>query len=253
MTAAKRRRKSRGRRWRWRWPLLAAAALAAIVLASALPVVALRWVRPLTSSFMVQRSLGAWWNGEREFRLRYHWVGWDAISPQAGIAVVAAEDQKFPTHSGFDIEAIEDARREHEEGGRLRGASTISQQVAKNLFLWPGRTWVRKGLEAYFTVLIERLWPKRRILEIYLNVAEFGPGVYGVGAASEAYFQKPAARLTAEECALLAAVLPAPRRLHAGQPSAYVRERRGWILGQMSHLGGPAYLQGITGAGKRGR
>lgn len=249
MRAAKRHRKRRRRRW----PLLAAAVLGAIVLASVLPVVALRWVRPLTSSFMVQRRITAWWNGERDFQFRYRWVGWDAISPHAGIAVVAAEDQKFPVHSGFDMEAIEDALRERDEGGRQRGASTISQQVAKNLFLWSGRSWPRKGLEAYLTVLIEHLWPKRRILEVYLNVAEFGPGVYGIGAASDVFFRKSAARLTAEECALLAAVLPAPRRLHADRPSAYLLERRGWILRQMQHLGGPAYLRTIEGTRRQRR
>jgi monofunctional biosynthetic peptidoglycan transglycosylase len=224
-----------------------------VVAATVLPVLALRWVHPLTTSFMTQRRIAAWWNGERDFHLRYRWVGWDAISPHAGIAVVAAEDQKFPTHAGFDLEAIEDALRQREEGGRQRGASTISQQVAKNLFLWPHRTWVRKGLEAYFTVLLERLWSKRRILEVYLNVAEFGPGVYGIGAASQAFFSKPAARLTAEECALLAAVLPAPQRLHAGRPSVYVLERCGWILRQMDHLGGPAYLRAIEGARRQRR
>lgn len=231
--------------------MILGAACLALFAATVLPVLALRWIHPVTTSFMTQRRIAAWWNGERDFRLRYHWVGWDSISPHAGIAVVAAEDQKFPVHAGFDIEAIEDARREYEEGGRQRGASTISQQVAKNLFLWPNRSWVRKGLEAYFTVLIERFWTKRRILEVYLNVAEFGPGVYGVGAASETFFRKSAARLAPEECAMLAAVLPSPRRLHADRPTPYVLERRRWILRQMDRLGGPAYLQAIERTGRR--
>jgi monofunctional glycosyltransferase len=239
MTAAKRRRK------RARWPLIAAAALVALVVATALPVVALRWVRPLTTSFMLQDRISAWWNGRTGYRFRCHWTRWDRISPQAGIAVVASEDQKFPRHHGFDVEAIEDAWMEREEGGRVRGASTITQQVAKNLFLWPDRSFVRKGFEAYYTVLIEALWPKRRILEVYLNVAELGPGIFGVGAASEAFFDEPAARLSAGEAALLAAVLPNPKRLNADRPSAYVLERRDWILGQMDHLGGPDYLRGM--------
>jgi monofunctional biosynthetic peptidoglycan transglycosylase len=216
--------------------------LLALVAGTVLPVVALRWVPPLTSSFMLQRRVSAWWNGARDFRFHYRWAGWGRIAPDAGLAVVAAEDQKFPRHHGFDLEAIQDAWDEHEAGGRLRGASTISQQVAKNLFLWSGHSWLRKGLEAWFTVLIEFFWPKRRILEVYLNVAEFGPGVFGVRAASEAYFGKPPARLSPQEAALLAAVLPAPSRLHADRPSAYVLRRAEWIRGQMDRLGGTAYL-----------
>jgi monofunctional glycosyltransferase len=130
-----------------------------------------------------------------------------------------------------------------ERGRRLRGASTISQQVAKNVFLWPGRSFVRKGLEAYFTVLVEALWPKRRILEVYLNVAEFGDGLFGVEAASQRYFGKSAARLSPDEAALLAAVLPNPHRMRAGRPTPYVQERRDWILRQMDQLGGTAYIK----------
>jgi monofunctional biosynthetic peptidoglycan transglycosylase len=246
----KRRRKaararSRRRRGPRRILVVLGAVLLVVLAATVVPVAALRWIHPITTSFMTQRRIAAWWSGDRAYQLRYRWIRWDEISPHAGIAVVAAEDQKFPVHGGFDLEAIEDARREYEDGGRRRGASTISQQVAKNLFLWPNRTWVRKGLEAYFTVLIEHLWSKRRILEVYLNVAEFGRGVFGVGAASEVFFDKPAARLTPGECARLAAVLPNPMRLHADRPSAYVLEREGWILGQMERLGGLAYLRGM--------
>jgi monofunctional biosynthetic peptidoglycan transglycosylase len=161
------------------------------------------------------------------------------------LAVVAAEDQKFPHHWGFDFESIADAVQEKGARGRPRGASTISQQVARNLFLWPGRSYLRKGLEAYFTVLLELLWPKRRILEVYLNVAEFGDGIYGIAAAAQAFFGKRPADLGRAEAALLAAVLPNPRRLHARNPSAYVRERALWIEEQMIHLGGPAYLQSL--------
>lgn len=247
----RRKRRSRTRRRRgWPATVLRALwlALLAVAASSVLAVVALRWVDPPTSAFILQQHVTAWWHNERQLRPRHVWVDAEAISPHAGVAVVAAEDQKFPHHHGFDVAAIADARREHGQGGRLRGASTISQQVAKNLFLWPGRTWVRKGLEAYFTVLIETLWPKRRILEVYLNVAEFGPGLFGVGAASEVIFRKPPARLQPAEAALLAAVLPNPVRLRADRPSAYVLERRNWILRQMEQLGGPEYLRGIAGS-----
>ena len=149
---------------------------------------------------------------------------------------VAAEDQRFADHRGLDFKSIKDSLDNAERGGRLRGASTISQQLAKNLYLWPGRSFLRKGLEAYFTVLLELFLPKKRILELYLNVAEFGPGVYGVGAASRHFFGRPAARLRDVEGALLAAVLPNPRRLRADNPSEYVRERQFWILGQIGRL-----------------
>ncbi|MFH1144161.1 MAG: monofunctional biosynthetic peptidoglycan transglycosylase [Candidatus Eisenbacteria bacterium] len=212
-----------------------------------LPVVTLlvlRWVPPPATAFMIQKRVAAAWGG-RDYELRYRWVRWEKISPHARVAVVAAEDQKFPRHGGFDAEAIADAWERHERGGRLRGASTITQQVAKNLFLAPQRSFARKALEAYFTILLEWLWPKRRILEVYLNVAEFGPGTFGVGAASERYFGKPADRISPREAALLAAVLPNPLRLHADRPSAYVLRRVEWILGQMQHLGGADYLRGL--------
>jgi monofunctional glycosyltransferase len=229
-----------------RWSIRVAYALA--VLAIGLPVASLlilRWAPPVTSARMLQERMGAPLTRGDGRRLDYDWVGWADIAPAARLAVVAAEDQNFPRHHGFDREAIADALEAHERGRRLRGASTISQQVAKNLFLWPGRSFLRKGLEAYFTVLIEALWPKRRILEVYLNVAEMGPGVYGVGAASRLYFGKPAAGLTAREASLLAAVLPSPKRMHAERPSAYVHQRAAWIRGQMEQLGGAGYLRGL--------
>lgn len=182
---------------------------------------------------------------DRSYRTRYEWVDLERISPNAALAVIASEDQQFPFHDGFDFRSIREAVRASERGKRLRGASTLSQQVARNLFLWSGRSFVRKGLEAWFTVLIETLWPKERILEVYLNIAEFGRGTYGVQAASEAYFHAPAARLTREQAAVLAAVLPNPRRMHAERPSRYVLARRDWILGQMRQLGGSAYLRTI--------
>lgn len=206
-------------------------------------VLLLRFVPPWTSAVMVERQLGAWVSGEPDFNLRQRWVPWAQISPWVPLAMVAGEDQKFPFHHGFDFDSIHAAIDQADDGGRLRGASTISQQTAKNLFLWNGRSFVRKGLEAYFTVLIELSWPKQRILEVYANIAELGDGIYGVGAASDAYFHTPPARLSPAQAARLAAVLPNPRRLHAGQPSAYVMRRASWIEQQMAQLGGPGYLE----------
>lgn len=216
-----------------------------------LAVVVLRFVPPVTSAFMIERWISATVSGQRDFSLHYRWTPWDKVSKQLPVALIAAEDQKFPFHHGFDIDAIQDAIADAEEGDRLRGASTISQQVAKNLFLWNGRSFVRKGLEAYFTVLIETLWPKRRILEVYLNIAEFGSGVFGVGAAADQYFRKQPARLNAPDAALLAAVLPSPKRMKVRSPSRYVRSRQEWILSQMRGLGGVGLLQQIEPAAAR--
>jgi monofunctional glycosyltransferase len=222
--------------------------LAILVLAwlavSWLLVLLLRFVPPWTSAVMLERQTGAWLRGEQDFHLRQHWVPWGQISPYVPLAMVAGEDQKFPYHHGFDFDSIQNAVDAADEGKRLRGASTISQQTAKNLFLWNGRSFVRKGLEAYFTVLIELTWPKQRILEMYVNIAEMGDGIYGVGAASDAYFHTPPARLSPAQAARLAAVLPSPRRLHADRPSAYVLRRAGWIQQQMEQLGGPSYIEG---------
>jgi monofunctional biosynthetic peptidoglycan transglycosylase len=218
----------------WRGGLLLSAVVLLISLALVLP---WRWLSPPTTAFMLRDR----WQHGRD--VHHHWVAWEDLSPYLPIAVVAAEDQKFPQHGGFDFDAIAKATRERR--GRMRGASTITQQVAKNLFLWPGRSLVRKGLEAWFTVLIETLWPKQRILEVYLNVAEFGPGVYGAGAASERYFHRPAVRLGLHEAALLAAVLPSPRRMSAARPSAYVNRRAREIAGWVRKLGGPRYLSDL--------
>ncbi len=211
------------------------------VAASLLVVLLFRWVPVPVTSFMLHDrfdSLAA----EEGWAFSHDWVPWEEISPQVALAVVAAEDQKFPVHGGFDLEAIDKALDDAERGRRMRGASTISQQVAKNLFLWPGRSWFRKGLEAWFTVLIEVLWPKQRILEVYLNSAEFGRGVWGIEAASQRFFGRPAKRLNPHQAALLAAVLPSPKRFRVDRPSAYVLRRQAWILGQMRGLGGTAYL-----------
>jgi len=208
-----------------------------------LVVLALRWIDPPTTSIMLRDRIDAWIDRDAKFQLRHEWTDFGRISPQAGLAVISSEDQKFPYHRGFDFEQIQIAIDEREEGGRLRGASTLTQQVAKNLFLWHGQSFVRKGIEAYFTVLIEALWPKQRILEMYLNVAEFGRGVYGVGAASRYYFHTTPARLDRYQAALLAAVLPNPRRFRVEGPSNYVLRRRDWIADQMESLGGTSYLQ----------
>ncbi len=213
----------------------------AFVVGSVLLVLVLRWVPPPTSSFMAQSWLKALWAGESA-SFRHRWTPMAAISSHAALAVIAAEDQRFPDHFGFDFVEIRYALEDQEEGKPLRGASTLSQQVAKNLFLWPGRSLVRKGLEAWFTLLLESLWSKRRILEVYLNIAEFGEYTFGVEAASQRFFNKPAARLTAGEAARLAAVLPNPLRYRVDQPSAYVLQRQRWIERQMRLLGGSAYL-----------
>ncbi|UPG86556.1 monofunctional biosynthetic peptidoglycan transglycosylase [Luteibacter aegosomatis] len=220
---------------------------------SCLVVIALRFVPPWTSATMMERRVEAFVGGEKDFDFRHRWVPWSAISPQVGIAVVAGEDQKFPFHHGFDVDAIQDAIDAADEGKRLRGASTISQQVAKNLFLWNGRSFVRKGLEAWYTVLIETFWPKRRILEVYLNIVELGDGVYGVGAASDAFFHAPPSRIGPAQAARLAAVLPNPRRYRVDAPSPYVQRRTAWILQQMGQLGGPGYLDRPPPASGRSR
>jgi monofunctional biosynthetic peptidoglycan transglycosylase len=174
----------------------------------------------------------------------YQWVPMERIAPDAALAVVAAEDQKFPDHWGFDLDAIRKAAESNARGRRLRGASTLTQQVARNLFLWQGRSYLRKGLEAWMTVLLETTWPKRRILEVYLNIAEMGEHTFGVQAASRRYFGQPAAAINAGQAALLAAVLPNPHRFRINHPSNYVLERRDRILQQMSLLGN-GYLRGI--------
>jgi len=201
------------------------------------PVVALRWIDPPTSAFMLERRIEGLANPARRVPVTYQWTDWEAVSPNARLAMVAAEDQKFLDHEGFDFESIEKAVELNKRRGRSRGASTISQQVAKNLFLWPGKNYLRKGLEAGYTILIEALWPKRRILEVYLNIAEFGDGTYGVEAASRRFFHKPSSRLTRYEGALLAAVLPNPKRMRADRPTRYVERRAWWIERQMMRLG----------------
>ncbi len=223
------------------------------IVVSVLAVLSLRWINPPFTAFMAESQIAVWLSRDANYVSRHSWVDLDRISPNLPLAVVASEDQKFPEHWGFDVEAIEKAYALNQHSHKVRGASTISQQVAKNLYLWSGRSYFRKGLEAYFTVLIEALWPKRRILEIYLNVAEFGYGTYGAEAASQRFFHKPASRLSRSDAAVLAAVLPNPERFSAAAPSKYVLQRRDWILGQMQALGGPEMLDEIDAYPQRRR
>lgn len=210
-------------------------ALVAFVALTVLLVLPLRWLPPLTSSFMLQN-----WLAQRSISadVHYDWVSRDRISRRAALAVLAAEDQKFFSHAGFDVQSIRKAWKRNGQGRRARGASTISQQVAKNLWLWPARTWFRKGLEAWFTVWVELLWPKERILEVYLNIAQFGPDIFGVEMAGRQYFRKSAVALNEPEAALLAAVLPNPTMFKVRNPSRYTTRRQAWIQRQARRLGG---------------
>ena len=195
-----------------------------------------RFVPVPITPLMVIRCMEQLADGE-DLRLQKDWVSIDKISPNMVNAVVASEDNLFMTHWGFDFKAIATAKKMNEKGKKLYGASTISQQTAKNVFLWPDRSWVRKGLECYFTVLIELCWPKERIMEVYLNVAETGKGIYGVEAAAQHYYKKSAKNLTPEQSALIAASLPAPRRYNPGNPTAYIRSRQQKILRLMKQIG----------------
>jgi len=225
------------------FPLLLKVSLGLLAL-SILSVILLRFMAPPASALMVERRVASWF-GEGKYSPSYRWVSLDKIAPVMTAAVIASEDQNFAQHFGFDIAAIQRALGHNTRSTRTKGASTITQQTAKNLFLWSSRSWLRKGVEAYFTLLLETLWNKRRILETYLNIAEFGDGIYGVEAAAQHYFRKPAARLNSEEAAILAAVLPNPRRYRVKSPGPYVRERQQWILRQMHQLGGSGLVRTI--------
>jgi monofunctional biosynthetic peptidoglycan transglycosylase len=234
-----------GRRWLRRLLLLPLW----LLLFTVLQVVALRFVDPPFSAFMAIRQVEAWTQDDGGFRLAHDWRDLDAMAPSLPVALIAAEDQNFARHSGFDLDAIERARERNERGGRLRGGSTISQQTAKNVFLWQGSSrpsrWARKGVETWYTLLIELLWPKRRILEVYANVAEFGDGIYGAQAASRSFFGRDAAALSARQSARLAAVLPSPRRYSATRPGPYVQRRTQAIERNMRQIGGASYLEAL--------
>jgi monofunctional glycosyltransferase len=201
-------------------------------------VVVYRFVPVPLTPLMLIRLFDQAFDSERHIRLYKDWEPKELISSSLPLAVVAAEDQLFTQHNGFDFNAINKALKfnEKKKGKKIRGGSTISQQCAKNVFLWPGRSWFRKGLEAYFTFLIELVWSKERILEVYLNVIEFGDGVYGAEAAAQNFFQKPANKLSANQAALLAAVLPNPIRYKVHKPTSYIGKRKNWILRNMRNI-----------------
>lgn len=218
--------------WR-RWTRLLILGFAALTLLSTL---LLRVVPPPATPLMVIRGLQGMVAG-KGFIIRKQWQPLTTISPAMIRAVTAAEDQKFLHHFGFDFDAISKAYANNRDGGRRRGGSTITQQTAKNVFLWPGGSYLRKGVEAYFTVLLELCWSKERIMEVYLNVAEFGPGVYGVESAARIYYQTTARQLTARQAAMLAAILPSPRQWNPVRPTGYLVHRQRWILQQMHNIG----------------
>lgn len=222
-----RRKKSASSLRRWTLRLLIAAGV--LVALSFVLVLPLRWLNPATSAFMLQ-------DGSGRQPVLYEWADWQDIGLAPALAVIAAEDQRFADHFGIDVESMRKAVADSNKGKRLRGASTITQQLAKNLYLWPGRSYVRKGLEAWFTVVLEICLPKKRILEIYMNIVELGPGIYGIPAASRYYFRRDPTSISDSQAALLAAVLPNPHQLQVDRPSDYVRERQRWIQNQMQRL-----------------
>jgi monofunctional biosynthetic peptidoglycan transglycosylase len=223
---------------------IAVAALLVAVAGGVLPVLALRSIPPPTTAYMLRSRFADPATGEGCDSVAYTWVDRSRISPELRLAVVLAEDQRFLLHDGFDLRSLRRALREREKG-RVRGASTLSQQVAKNLFLWPGPSYLRKGIEAWFTLWIEWLWTKQRILAVYLNIAQFGPCTFGAEAASQRYFEVSAAELTAEQAALLATVLPNPLRLRAHNPGPYARERQAEVLELMATHRGRGHLRGL--------
>ncbi|MCK5664790.1 MAG: monofunctional biosynthetic peptidoglycan transglycosylase [Thiotrichaceae bacterium] len=207
----------------------------AVIILSLLLTVSLDFFNPPVWMWKIQRSLNP--PAHYPQKVHHQWVSWGHIANNMKLAVIASEDQLYARHHGFDLQAIHKAFNSNLQGKRVRGASTISQQTAKNLFLWPSKNILRKGIEAWFTLCMELLLSKQRILEIYLNIIEFGPGIFGVEAASQYYFYKPAAQLTQKQAARLAAVLPNPYRFHVKQPSAYIKKRIVWIEKQMRQLG----------------
>ncbi|PMR77748.1 monofunctional biosynthetic peptidoglycan transglycosylase [Billgrantia endophytica] len=225
-----------------RWAALVGAAF---VVLSVVLVLLMRQVPAYGSMVMLERKVEAWLGGET-LPLQHQWRSWNELSSHAKLAVIAAEDQRFPEHRGFDVAEMRRAWEASRSGGRLRGASTISQQTAKNLFLWTGRSWVRKVLEAWFTLLIETLWPKERILEVYLNIAEWDHGVFGLEAAAQHYFGVSASQVNEVQASRLAAILPNPRAWDAARPGPQTERRSQWIRQQMRNLGGTGYLERLA-------
>lgn len=215
---------------RWTFVLLFASSILAVI--------AYRFIPVMATPLMFIRCFEQIGDGEH-VKLHHSWVSLGEMPPSMPVAVIASEDQNFLHHHGFDYKAIERAARDNMDGGRLRGGSTISQQTAKNVFLWPGRSWLRKGLETYFTFLIELFWSKQRIMEVYLNSIEMGDGIYGVEAVAEQHFNCTAGELSRADCALIAATLPNPRRFNSASPGAYMKKRQRWILRQMNAI--PAF------------
>ncbi|MBZ9731661.1 monofunctional biosynthetic peptidoglycan transglycosylase [Salegentibacter sp. JZCK2] len=203
-----------------------------LILFSLLMVLLYKWVPVPFTPLMAIRYFE-----NPEEKIQYSWIPREEISLHLQLGVIASEDQNFVKHNGFDFEAIEEAIEDNQKGKRMRGASTISQQTAKNVFLWPGRNWLRKGLEVYFTFLIETFWSKERIIEVYLNSIEMGPGVYGAEAAAQHWFNKSAANLSVYEAAAIAAILPNPREYGANPASNYINQRKNWIVRQMQNYG----------------
>ena len=199
-------------------------------------VIFFKWVPVPVTPLMVIRNIEQL-QEDKKLVLKHDWVPIEAISKNLQLAVICSEDQNFLAHNGFDMEAIEKAIEHNKKGKRIRGASSISQQTAKNVFLWPQRSWFRKGLETYFTFLIELFWSKERIMEVYLNSIEMGNGVYGVEAASQFWFKKPAIKLNRNEAAAIAAILPNPRRYRANPATNYIQGRKNWIVRQMNFFG----------------
>lgn len=206
------------------------------IVLSIVSVIVFRWVPVPVTPLMLIRCMEQKGDG-KEMTLKHDWVALEKISPKLQLAVVCIEDQNYLKHFGFDWGAIEKAMKANEQGKKLRGASTISQQTAKNVFLWPGRSYVRKGFEVWFTFLIEVFWSKERIMEVYLNSIEMGNGVYGAEAAAEYWFKKKAENLSKDESAAIAAILPNPIRYKANPPTAYISARKAWIKQQMSFWG----------------
>ena len=227
--------------WTRGWRLLKRVFLY-LFIAQLVYIVALKWVNPPTTWTMLTDRIGM--IGEKG-HFYHSWVSYDKISSQAKLAVIAGEDQLFPVHDGFDIKSIRKALEHNKYAKRIRGASTISQQTAKNVFLWQGRTWLRKGLEVYFTFMIEKIWGKKRILEVYLNVAQMGRHLYGIQAASRQFFGKNASGLTRAQAALVAGCLPNPVAYKVQAPSAYLLSRQRWIIAQMGNLEGDPDIRAL--------
>ncbi|MEX0660230.1 MAG: monofunctional biosynthetic peptidoglycan transglycosylase [Balneolaceae bacterium] len=225
------------------YALLTFGVFASLVLLFLLMILSLRWINPPFTAFTLQED---WSELEAErYNLRDHWVDYERIPDHLKWAVIVSEDNRFYEHWGIDREAIEKALEERERGESIRGASTITQQVAKNLFLPPAQTYLRKGIEAMIAVTIEVFWNKDRIIEVYLNTAEFGPGLFGIGKASDELLEKPASEMEPESSALFAAVLPSPKRMRINPPSPFAEERSKWVLRQMTHFSGVSYLAEI--------